>query len=161
LGAVLMIASAPWLTARRWLVPAVAALALGLALATPASSLRPGQSMATAYIDGYNDGVVDERALNSDNVGLFPMLRGSSPRRPVLAQFPEPFSYMPNVLHVTVHSTVGILGFYAGPGLHIVDAMGLGDPLTARLPTQPGYRAGHYERKVPEWYVSFLKRCAD
>lgn len=161
LGAVLMIAAAPWIAARRWVVPAVAALALGLSLATPASSLRPGQSMATAYNDGYNDGVVDERALNYDNVGLIPMLRGASPRRHVLAQFAGHYSYMPHVLHVGVHSTVGILGFYAGPGLHIVDAMGLGDPLLARLPTQPGYRVGHYERKVPDWYVSFLKRCAD
>jgi arabinofuranosyltransferase len=160
LGAVLILATAPWVT-RRFAAPALAAAALIIAIMTPSSPLRPWQSMATAYSDGYGDGVVDERALNYDNVGLIPMLRGSSPSRHPLAQFAGHYSYMPQVLHVFLSQTVGILGFYAGPGLHIVDVMGLGDPLLARMPTLPGYRAGHYERKPPDWYIAFLKRCAD
>jgi len=160
LCAVLILATAAWAERRR-LVSIIAIIALAAAAAMPSSLLRPWQSMSTAYSTGFGDGVVDERALNYDYVGLVPMLRGSSPRRHALGQMGGHYSYMPNVLHVLPWQVVGILGFYAGPGLHIVDLYGLGDPLLARLPTMPGYRAGHYERKAPDWYVPFLTRCAE
>jgi arabinofuranosyltransferase len=45
----------------------------------------------------------------------------------------------------------------AGRGLHVVDVLGLGDPLLARLPTQPPWRVGHYYRIVPDGYMETLE----
>jgi len=74
---------------------------------------------------------------------------------------------------VQVHTQVGMLGYFAGAELHILDPMGLGDPLLARLPitTTSGdslfgrardsvgrfWRIGHLERGIPEGYLESLK----
>ena len=58
---------------------------------------------------------------------------------------------------VVVRSTIGLFGYYAGPTVHVVDAMGLGDPLLARLPAEGRWRIGHFEREIPEGYVATLE----
>lgn len=57
---------------------------------------------------------------------------------------------------VTRRGNVGMYGFYAGPGVHIVDAYALADPLLARLPPLPRWRVGHYQRLLPHGYVDTL-----
>ncbi len=72
---------------------------------------------------------------------------------------------------VVLAPAVGVYGWYAGPGLHVVDLYGLGDPLLARLPAlDPDpllarfaprlaalrFRAGHYVRRLPEGYFATL-----
>ena len=49
----------------------------------------------------------------------------------------------------------GVQRFYAGPEVHIVDALALTDPLLARLPPyyQKEWTAGHLERLVPDGYI--------
>src|SRR5262249_17424436 len=47
----------------------------------------------------------------------------------------------------------GMFGYFAGPDLHIVDTMGLGDALLARLPAVRPWRIGHFQRLVPDGYV--------
>ena len=49
---------------------------------------------------------------------------------------------------------IGMAGYYAGPGTYIIDKLGLGDPLMARLkPADPkNWRIAHFERKVPDGY---------
>lgn len=56
---------------------------------------------------------------------------------------------------VTTWTAVGFSGFYAGPEVHIVDALALTDPLLARLPPyyQKEWTAGHLERLVPDGYI--------
>jgi arabinofuranosyltransferase len=52
-------------------------------------------------------------------------------------------------------ATAGFVGYYAGPETHVVDPLGLTDPLLARLPAEfdPDWRVGHFRRFVPAGYV--------
>jgi arabinofuranosyltransferase len=58
---------------------------------------------------------------------------------------------------VVVRADNGMFGYFAGPGVHVVDVLALGDPLLARLPAQPKWRIGHFERPVPEGYLETLQ----
>lgn len=53
----------------------------------------------------------------------------------------------------------GLFAFYAGPGLHVVDTHGLGDPLLARLPTynSSDFIIGHFFRAVPDGYWKYKR----
>jgi arabinofuranosyltransferase len=53
-------------------------------------------------------------------------------------------------------SAIGYSGYYAGPGVHIVDDWALGDALIARLPAVHG-RYGHYPRIIPAGYLETLR----
>ena len=49
---------------------------------------------------------------------------------------------------------VGFFGFEAGPDVHVVDVLGLGDPLLSRLPSRlPPWRIGHFYRRMPDGYL--------
>jgi arabinofuranosyltransferase len=55
----------------------------------------------------------------------------------------------------------GFTGFFAGPGVHIVDMWALTDPLLARLPFEEahegrGWRIGHFHRPMPPGYRETL-----
>ncbi len=53
---------------------------------------------------------------------------------------------------------IGMFGYQAGPGTHIIDQFGLGDAFLARLPKRPGpWRVGHYGRDLPEGYQATLE----
>ncbi len=57
-------------------------------------------------------------------------------------------------VELSIQDTSGMLSFYAGPDVHIVDRYGLGDPLLARLPAEEQDKVliGHFYRTVPEGY---------
>jgi len=52
---------------------------------------------------------------------------------------------------------VGIVGYYGGPNVHVLDVNALGDPLLSRLPSRSNSRIGHFERRIPEGYEKSLK----
>ena len=56
---------------------------------------------------------------------------------------------------VAAWMNIGLSGFYAGPKVHIIDAIGLSDPLLARLPARenPDAGAGHDSRIMPAGYL--------
>jgi arabinofuranosyltransferase len=59
---------------------------------------------------------------------------------------------------VSVRGSVGFYGFFAGPEVHVIDILGLGDPLLARLPVaDPSWRVGHYGRRPPDGYEETVK----
>ena len=60
---------------------------------------------------------------------------------------------------VSVQFSIGYLGYFAGPGVHIVDQYALAEPLLARLPIPDPkeWRIGHFIRPVPEGYVETLE----
>jgi arabinofuranosyltransferase len=59
---------------------------------------------------------------------------------------------------VEVWGNIGMAGYFAGPRVHIVDPLALGDSLIARLPMVPGIWApGNYLRHVPEGYVETIR----
>ena len=58
---------------------------------------------------------------------------------------------------VVVKGSVGFFGYFAGPEVHVVDLLGLGDPLLSRLPvTDPNWQIGHFGRRPPEGYIESL-----
>lgn len=61
---------------------------------------------------------------------------------------------------VLARRTVGMVGFYAGPDVHIVDTFALTDPLLARLPVKRkiGWRIGHFERILPNGYLETIEK---
>ena len=49
---------------------------------------------------------------------------------------------------------LGLYGYHAGPGIHVLDVVALTDPLLARLPVREGpWRIGHFERVIPPGYA--------
>ena len=62
---------------------------------------------------------------------------------------------------VVVSGFVGFAGYYAGPGVHIVDCHALTDPLLAQLPSHPHWRVGHFIRRVPAGYVASIRGGAN
>jgi arabinofuranosyltransferase len=67
---------------------------------------------------------------------------------------------------------MGFVGYFAGPDVHLVDPMGLTDPLLARLPIwfeghvltpqkaippELEWRIGHFVRPLPEGYLETLE----
>jgi arabinofuranosyltransferase len=64
---------------------------------------------------------------------------------------------------VSVQFSIGYLGYFAGPGVHIVDQYALAEPLLARLPVPDpkDWRIGHFIRPVPDGYVETLETSAN
>jgi arabinofuranosyltransferase len=101
-------------------------------------------------------GITDERAIYYRYTGLMTARRGET---------------MPNH-HRAVqgrllrargetffqHGQLGMLGFYAGPGVYIVDENALTDAFLARLPAVPGWRIGHFYRALPAGYGVSLRK---
>jgi arabinofuranosyltransferase len=62
--------------------------------------------------------------------------------------------------HVRPFNSVGMVGFYAGPGVHLIDVYALTDPLLARQPAiAENWRPGHFERMMPAGYQATLEHC--
>jgi len=51
---------------------------------------------------------------------------------------------------------VGMLGYFAGPSVHIIDNLALGDPLLSRMPAARPWRPGHFRRALPVGYRETL-----
>ncbi|HOB73552.1 MAG TPA: hypothetical protein PKG54_03405 [Phycisphaerae bacterium] len=49
--------------------------------------------------------------------------------------------------------TMGYLPYCAGPGVHVIDMLGLTDAFVARLPARPDSRVGHIRHDVPLAYL--------
>lgn len=55
--------------------------------------------------------------------------------------------------HVVIREMVGCYSLFAGPEVHVIDPLGLTDPLISRLPSHPSeWRVGHYRRQIPPGY---------
>jgi arabinofuranosyltransferase len=134
--------------------PATTVGIVGLGLCGPAPALL-GQ-VGTASPPGIPaSGIVDERRYYAEATGLLRYSRQvPSPRTD------EPYRvrrYLSEGRTVVLRDAVGFFGFYAGRRLHIVDVLGLGDPLIARLPSERPWRIGHFYRRVPAGYEATLQ----
>jgi arabinofuranosyltransferase len=60
---------------------------------------------------------------------------------------------------VVALAAVGYTGYFAGPGVHIIDYTALADPLLARLPPleESDWRIGHFERRLPPNYLESVE----
>ena len=142
-------------------LPAFAAvLLLGLGSPHPSflTSADYGNDYKLQVESVLKKGVSDERAFYYQVTGLLredPDTPLPSPRQVWVAEAMRVREEGPRVV---VRNSVGLFAFTAGPGVHVVDELGLGDPLLARLPPawRPHWRIGHFFRVVPEGYVGTL-----
>jgi arabinofuranosyltransferase len=131
--------SAPWS-----LVPAVALLG-AMALHSPLgrNALERGDNLM-------NNGVADERGFYFGDNGLLNYNRD--------AVFPggngqiNAHQTRERGIRVVEFGQNGLFAFFAGPTVHVIDNLGLGDPLLSRLPAVRPWRPGHYRRELPSGY---------
>ncbi len=101
-------------------------------------------------------GVWDDPAFYFPQTGL--IHNGLHPRGPLFdwGRWGEAESKKPD--HVVEFHAIGQYGYYAGPHVHVVDDIGLGDPLLARLaPKAAGaLTPGHLRRAIPDGYLQSL-----
>jgi arabinofuranosyltransferase len=159
-------AELPWRHAR--LAALVLVAALGLAGAR--APLRPGATHP-AIQNRLRDCVIaakiaDERACWYQTASL------ASPA-PLAAQPTGFWRDIGNALRteaarthrrvVSARSNIGVVGFYAGPDVHIIDPYALADPLLARLPAvdDGSWGIGHFTRVLPEGYEQAVVEGAD
>jgi arabinofuranosyltransferase len=104
----------------------------------------------------HTDGVADERAYYYKWNGL---LMASRYRSMPAHFWRESGSRLRGRRGVLVVREVGMRGFFAGRGIHVLDACALGDPLLALAPVlrDRSQRIGHMERLVPHEYVVSLQ----
>ena len=101
-------------------------------------------------------GVTDERRVYYPALGLLPVTQGrASPRNHSWAAAGVAWRAMADRPENRVReaSNVGLFGYFAGPGVYVIDRNALTDPFLARLPPKPGWRVGHYEREIPAGYA--------
>ncbi len=101
----------------------------------------------------------DERAWYFPNVGLlsrsryepYPTVQGYQDGLAARAEGMKDFYVIPV-------NNIGVYGYYAGAGVHIIDQFGLADPLLARLPAEReiNFYIGHFHRRVPAGYISTI-----
>ena len=131
-------------------VPAAAVLAFGLAAPGPLPKLLFGGFPQSIEMIWPPSGVADERRYYFPRTALVTRRRirtGPDYEDWVIAGL--------RAQHPTtvVWNTVGMPGYALGRERHIIDPLGLGDPLLARLPATPRWRIGHYLRTLPAGYV--------
>lgn len=153
-----------------------AALMLSLGLLSPYSPLFSGKSYRskdtlTDLVDDH--GICDERGFYYAFTGL---LNQQPPRK---------YEKHPDALRgklakeiqqkVNINGAVGLLGYFAGPNVFVLDYHGLGDPVLSRLPVvledkefvnwytqlkkkapQFNWRIGHFRRNIPAGYLPTL-----
>jgi len=141
----------------RWaLAGLVLVVVAGLAAPSPTLlSLSDYDESQSGAIDRW--GVADERAVYSPSTALIQARRHVNlPNHPWVD---EGIAARQSGASVLVRTTSGIFTFYAGRDVHVIDLLGLGDALIARLPAAPDphWRIGHFERRPPAGYAESLE----
>ena len=151
--AVSALASEIRLTTTSRAVPALAALVL--------LGILPGRP--TVLSDGYYaateipvTGIADERGVYYGVTGMLRKRHEWPP--PHVALLERYVAAIDRGRRAVVTDFIGMQGFLAGPRLHFIDRLGLPDPLLSRLPCEPGWRIGHFERSLPEGYFDSVER---
>jgi arabinofuranosyltransferase len=144
-----------WLSPRLMLAPPAVVVVLGLAAPHPTLMSGAGRDEP----QGFDHGIADERAEYYRYTGLLVMSRDRPLPNHFWAEEGLALRRGEKSLFVS-QSSVGILGFFAGPHVHVVDRMALGDPLLARLPVASTrtWRIGHFKRDLPEGYLKTLRK---
>ena len=105
----------------------------------------------------YGRSITDERAKYYHNTGLLRALQQSNPL-PDHDWALEGRADRATAPAVVEKGSVGFYGYFAGPEVYVVDLLGLGNPLLARLqPADPDWRIGHFGRLMPEGYRETLE----
>lgn len=111
------------------------------------------------FIEPWKDGIVNERFFYFPTTGLFRNgVFNLEPDHPWVADGKALRKQCERGACVYSLNSVGFSGYYAGPKVYIVDRLGLGSALIARIPPiyTPKWRIGHFEREIPDGYVDYL-----
>jgi arabinofuranosyltransferase len=104
-------------------------------------------------------GITDERAIYYRYTGLMTARRGEP--MPNHHRAVQGRRLRAEGQRFVQHGQLGILAFYAGPGVHVLDPNALTDAFLARLPAAPGWRIGHFARQLPHGYEATLRKDAN
>jgi len=123
------------------------------------SSVPTFLSYSWNFIEPWQDGIVNERAFYWPDTGLF--RKGgirSEPAHIWVRNGKDLREQSKSNFLVVEKMSIGFVGYYAGPNVHIIDELGLGSALTARIPPRrkANWRIGHFVRIIPEGYTEFL-----
>ncbi len=127
---------------------------LGLSAPNPSILSGPNYGQDQNFLDGR--GVADERAAYYPSTGLMRYCRGC--QLPDHVWVAEAHKLKTGAEEVYAVTSIGFIGYFAGPEKHIIDEFGLVDPLLARMPIPDihDWRVGHYRRTV-SGYLKTLK----
>ena len=161
LVAVVLIARAPIVLPLPSLAMALAAVA-AVGLYGPYPPLTTTSAFYASRGERYGlldeRGITDERAIYYRGTGLMTASR----------EEPMPGHYMARTgrrarvdgTAVVTRGAMGMYGFFAGPGVHVIDPNGLADAFLARVPAGPGWRIGHFDRRLPPGYEATIRKGA-
>lgn len=98
------------------------------------------------------NGISDERLFYFDSLGL--LSRKRLQMDPTHQRINIGLELQRQNAELYISEMVGMEGYYAGPNVHIIDKMGLCDPLLSKLPVEDpdNWRIGHFVRSIPEGY---------
>lgn len=102
-------------------------------------------------------GIIDERAFYYPYTGLLPVR--ASGDTAVHSYADDGRRLAETETEVITLRAIGMRGYYAGPGVHVIDECALADPLLSRLPADAGVpmRVGHYLRSEPPGYEESIR----
>lgn len=159
--AVLILSRLPATSWKSVVLPAVVLVVLGLA--SPEAPIRSDRSYGAdqAQREAFRKktGIADERRFYFQDTGLIRQSRkrehSSHPWAQQGRRWRRDFEAGKPVENPVVRDAIGFFGFAAGPHAHIIDPIGLVDPLIARLPIESGkqWRVGHYHRHLPTGFL--------
>ncbi len=153
-GAV-VVASGAKIELKSWTFAIWILLVLVLAFSAPNPIVLSGADYGLAQPRRDAHDIADERAEYYQKTGLLKFIG-------------QPFSagWMLRFLdgvradegNVITQGNMGLMGYYAGPEVYLIDVFGLTDPLLARLPARQDcvQRPGHYFRVLPVGYVDAI-----
>jgi arabinofuranosyltransferase len=134
-------------------------LLLGLILAPLKSFTNPLESDLVTFDN--TSGIADERFgyYRFSNILLFSRKEGLT-----LHPFAEyGIQLQKEQPKVAVLTGIGMAGYFAGPKVHIIDELALGDPLLSRLrlhnPTD--WNIAHFKRDIPNGYIETIEGGAN
>lgn len=156
-GAVLLAERLLEASRRPRLVVGGALLALGAIGVVP--PLVGGVSYAARDLNAIGPhGIADERRYYFPSTGLFGGSRGVPRPSPADPWVNAGLDLRRNHVDLTVAGAVGLLGYHAGPRVHIVDFHAVTDPFLSRLPAElnDNWRIGHFRRAIPAGYLASL-----
>ena len=164
-AAVVLLVSSPKLAEKRTLQAMMLAGVVLLGLSAPYSPVRASGAVGarTGAEPGWLHGrtITDERANYYRNTGLLRAFRQSNPL-PDHDWALEGRAAHESTPTVVEKGSVGFYGYFAGPEVYVVDLLGLGNPLLARLPpADPDWRIGHFGRLMPDGYHETLETGAN
>ena len=107
---------------------------------------------------GYHNGITNERKYYFQETGLVNFKRGKD-CWPGGSRVWQGKVASKDEEKVKIIGSIGLLGFYAGPGVHIIDDNALCDPFLSRLPfyDERGSKIGHFTRRVPRGYEKTIR----